>query len=40
RLVVEAYSAVLDDGLTAQEALDIAAEKANVELDNYNSFFE
>jgi sn-glycerol 3-phosphate transport system substrate-binding protein len=40
RLVVEAYSAVLDDGLSAQEALDIAAEKANVELDNYNSFFE
>lgn len=40
RLVVEAYSAVLDDGLTPQEALDIAAEKANEELSNYNSFFE
>ena len=40
RLVVEAYSAVLDDGMTAQEALDIAAEKANQELSDYNAFFE
>lgn len=40
RLVVEAYSGVLDDGLTAQEALDIAAEKANQELADYNAFFE
>ena len=40
RLIVEAYSAVLDDGLTAQEALDIAAEKANEELGLYNEFFE
>ena len=40
RLIVEAYSAVLDDGMTAQEALDIAAEKANQELSDYNSFFE
>lgn len=40
RFVVEAYSSVLDDGMTPQEALDIAAEKANEELSNYNSFFE
>jgi sn-glycerol 3-phosphate transport system substrate-binding protein len=40
RLIVEAYSSVLDDGMTAKEALDAAAEKANQELDNYNSFFE
>jgi sn-glycerol 3-phosphate transport system substrate-binding protein len=40
RFIVEAYSAVLDDGLTAQEALDIAAEKANQELADYNAFFE
>lgn len=40
RLIVEAYSRVLDDGLSAQEALDEAAEKANEELDNYNAFFE
>jgi sn-glycerol 3-phosphate transport system substrate-binding protein len=40
RLVVEAYSAVLDDGMTAQEALDIAADKANQELADYNAFFE
>ena len=40
RLIVEAYSAVLDDGLSPQEALDIAAEKANQELADYNSFFE
>jgi sn-glycerol 3-phosphate transport system substrate-binding protein len=40
RLIVEAYSGVLDDGLSAQEALDIAAEKANQELADYNAFFE
>lgn len=40
RYIVEAYSAVLDDGMTAQEALDIAAEKANQELADYNAFFE
>lgn len=40
RLIVEAYSSVLDDGMTAQEALDAAAEKANQELADYNSFFE
>ncbi len=40
RYVVEAYSGVLDDGLSAQEALDIAAEKANQELADYNAFFE
>ncbi|HUF38682.1 MAG TPA: ABC transporter substrate-binding protein [Anaerolineales bacterium] len=39
RLVVEAYSRVLDDGLSPQEALDEAAEKANQELADYNSFF-
>ena len=39
RLIVEAYSRVLDDGVTAQEALDEAAEKANAELENYNAFF-
>ncbi|MAT97974.1 MAG: hypothetical protein CL608_12585 [Anaerolineaceae bacterium] len=40
RLIVEAYSSVLDDGMTAQEALDIAAERANQELADYNAFFE
>ncbi|MEM7125806.1 MAG: ABC transporter substrate-binding protein [Chloroflexota bacterium] len=40
RLIVEAYSRVLDDDLSAQEALDEAAEKANEELANYNAFFE
>lgn len=40
RLIVEAYSSVLDDGMTAQEALDVAAEKANQELADYNSFFQ
>lgn len=40
RFIVEAYSAVLDDGMSAQEALDIAAEKANQELSDYNAFFE
>jgi sn-glycerol 3-phosphate transport system substrate-binding protein len=40
RIIVETYSRVLDDGLTPQEALDEAAQKANEELANYNSFFE
>ena len=40
RLIVEAYSRVLDDGATPQEALDEAAEKANRELSDYNAFFE
>jgi sn-glycerol 3-phosphate transport system substrate-binding protein len=40
RLIVQAYSRVLDDGLTPQEALDEAAERANEELANYNAFFE
>ena len=39
RLIVEAYSRVLDDGATPQEALDEAAEKANQELSDYNAFF-
>ena len=40
QLIVEAYSRVIDDGLSAQEALDEAAEKANRELEDYNAFFE
>ncbi len=40
QIVVQAYSRVLDDGLSAQEALDEAVEKANEELSNYNSFFQ
>lgn len=40
QIVVEAYSRVLDDGMSPQEALDEAAEKANEELANYNTFFE
>ncbi len=39
RLIVEAYSRVLDDGLSPQEALNEAAEKANQELADYNAFF-
>jgi sn-glycerol 3-phosphate transport system substrate-binding protein len=39
-IVVQAYSRVLDDGLTPQEALDEAAQRANEELANYNAFFE
>ncbi len=39
RIIVEAYSAVLDGGLTAQEALDEAAERANQALADYNAFF-
>jgi len=40
QMIVDAYSAVLDDGMTPQEALDEAAGKANEELANYNAFFE
>jgi len=40
QMIVDAYSAVLDDGMTPQEALDEAAAKANEELANYNAFFE
>lgn len=39
QITVEAYSRVLDDGLTAEEALNEAAERANEELENYNAFF-
>ena len=38
-MIVEAYSRVLDDGLTPQEALDEAAERANEALADYNAFF-
>jgi len=40
RIIVEAYSAVLDEGKTAQEALDEAAARANQALSDYNAFFE
>ena len=40
RIIVETYSRVLNDGLTPQAALDEAATKANLELANYNAFFE
>jgi sn-glycerol 3-phosphate transport system substrate-binding protein len=40
RLVVEAYSAVLDGGATPQEALDAVAEKVKTVLADYNAFFE
>ncbi|MAU08192.1 MAG: hypothetical protein CL607_00100 [Anaerolineaceae bacterium] len=40
QLIVTAYSRVLDDGLTPQEALDEAAAAANQELADYNAFFE
>jgi sn-glycerol 3-phosphate transport system substrate-binding protein len=39
QIVVNAYSRVLDDGLTPQEALDEAADQANQELSDYNDFF-
>ncbi len=39
QIIVDTYSRVLDDGLTPQEALDEAAEKANQELSDYNAFF-
>ncbi|MEO0562979.1 MAG: extracellular solute-binding protein, partial [Chloroflexota bacterium] len=38
--IVDAYADVLDEGMTAQEALDRAAERANQELADYNAFFE
>jgi sn-glycerol 3-phosphate transport system substrate-binding protein len=40
QLIVTAYSRVLDDGMSPQEALDEAAAAANEELANYNAFFE
>ncbi len=40
QFIVDAYSRVLDDGMSPQEALDEAAEKANQELADYNAFFE
>ena len=40
RIIVEAYSRVLNDGISPQEALDEAVTKANDELENYNAFFE
>ena len=40
QFIVDAYSRVLDDGMSPQEALDEAADKANQELSDYNSFFE
>ncbi|HRW46574.1 MAG: ABC transporter substrate-binding protein [Caldilineaceae bacterium] len=40
RIIVETYSRVLNDGLSAQDALNEAAEKANAELENYNAFFQ
>jgi sn-glycerol 3-phosphate transport system substrate-binding protein len=39
RIIIEAYSAVLDGGLSAQEALDQAATQANAALADYNEFF-
>ncbi len=40
QFIVDAYSAVLDDGMTPEEALNAAAEKTNQELSDYNAFFE
>ncbi|MFQ5554644.1 MAG: extracellular solute-binding protein, partial [Acidimicrobiia bacterium] len=40
RIIVEAYSDVLDGGKTPQEALDAAADRANQALTDYNAFFE
>jgi sn-glycerol 3-phosphate transport system substrate-binding protein len=40
QFIVEAYSRVLNDGLSPEEALDEAVTKANDELENYNAFFE
>ncbi|MCP4964244.1 MAG: ABC transporter substrate-binding protein [bacterium] len=40
RIIVEAYSEVLDGGKTAQEALDAAAEKANQALTDYNELVD
>ena len=38
-IIVDAYSLVLDDGMSPQEALDASVEKANQELGDYNAFF-
>jgi sn-glycerol 3-phosphate transport system substrate-binding protein len=40
RLIVEAYSAVLDGGATPQEALDSVAEQTAQILADYNEFVE
>jgi sn-glycerol 3-phosphate transport system substrate-binding protein len=40
RIIVETYSRVLDEGLSPQDALNEAAERANQELANYNAFFQ
>jgi sn-glycerol 3-phosphate transport system substrate-binding protein len=40
RLIVEAYSAVLDGGATPQEALDAVAEQTAQVLADYNEFVE
>jgi sn-glycerol 3-phosphate transport system substrate-binding protein len=40
RLIVEAYSAVLDGGATPQEALDAVAEQTAQVLSDYNEFVE
>ena len=37
---VDAFSRVLDDGLSVQEAMDEATEIANQSLADYNAFFE
>ncbi|MEO1064461.1 MAG: ABC transporter substrate-binding protein [Actinomycetota bacterium] len=39
RIIVESYSRVIDDGVSAQEALDEAKERADQELTDYNEFF-
>ncbi|MBW3665985.1 MAG: ABC transporter substrate-binding protein [Actinobacteria bacterium] len=40
RILTETYSAVLDEGMSPQEALDQAAVRANQALADYNAFFE
>ena len=40
RIIVEAYAGVLDGGLSAQEALDNAADQSNQVLADYNEFFD
>jgi len=40
QIIVDAYSDVLDEGATPQEALDAAAARANEQLADYNAFFE
>jgi sn-glycerol 3-phosphate transport system substrate-binding protein len=39
QFIVDAYSRVLDDGMSPQEALNEAVVKANQELTDYNEFF-